>query len=197
MTRHFAYLLLPVLLIGALITACAVDPEKSPGFQNLAKKVKDLDEKTKKDIESLSISLMDVRDEVKNLPAKVKPDAKTATDLGAAVERINTLEQEVKKLTEALNKREAAVASSVRAASGAPASDKTVSPGAARSSAKPAKPAAAPAPAKGSYYQVKEGDTLQSIAKTHKVTAAEICRANRLPMTAVPRPGSSLFIPSK
>jgi LysM repeat protein len=190
MTRHFAYLLLPVLLIGALITACAVDPERSPGFQNLAKKVKDLDEKTKKDIVSLSNSLLDVRDEVSNLPAKVRPDAKTATDLAAAVERINTLEQEIKKLTEALNKREMAAVSSVRAASGASAADKTASPGATRSSAKPA-------PAKGSYYQVKEGDTLQSIAKTHNVTAAEICRANRLPMTAVPRPGSSLFIPSK
>jgi len=190
MTRHFAYLLLPVLLIGALITACTVDPEKSPGFQNLAKKVKDLDEKTKKDIDSLSIGFQDVRDEVKNLSAKVnKPDAKTATD-PAVVERINSLEQEVKKLTEALNKRETAAVSSVRAGSGASAADKTVSAGATRSSAKPA-------PAKGSWYQVKEGDTLQSIAKTHNVTAAEICRANRLPMTAVPRPGSSLFIPSK
>jgi LysM repeat protein len=190
MTRHFAYLLLPVLLIGALITACAVDPERSPGFQNLAKKVKDFEEKTKRDIDSLSIGLQDVGLEVKNLPAKAKPDAKTAADLAAAVERINTLEQEVKKLTEALNKREMAVASSVKAASGASAADKTGSPGATRSSARPA-------PAKGSYYQVKEGDTLQSIAKTHNVTAAEICRANRLPMTAVPRPGSPLFIPSK
>jgi LysM repeat protein len=190
MTRHQAFLMLPILVIGALITACGMDPAKTEAFQKLDKKVKDLDEKLSSNTNKLLLDFDMMRDEIKNMPTKIKPDAGIANQLAAAVERINALEQEVKKLSEAQNKRETTPA--VRTA---PASDKPSAPGA----AKPAARSSAPAKAqpKGSWYQVKEGDTLQGVAKAHGVTAKAICDANHLPLTAVPRAGSSLFIPGK
>lgn len=48
---------------------------------------------------------------------------------------------------------------------------------------------------RGFYYRVQEGETLDQIARTHRVSAYEIARQNRLDVRARPAPGTRLWIP--
>lgn len=60
------------------------------------------------------------------------------------------------------------------------------------------KPAAPPKPA-GSYYQVKDGDTAESVAAAHGVSVAALMQANGIPAGKTSRlfPGQRIFVPSK
>jgi LysM repeat protein len=189
MTRNLTLLFSPVLLIGVLLTGCAVDFTKTEAYQKLDARMKKL-ETAVGSIDQLAGKLGDLQIDIQALKDK-QSDSGLSAELSAAAQRITKLEQEIQKITESVNKKEVSAPAQPKSApSGAPAGKPAVS-----TSKKPA--SAASASTKGSYYEVKEGDTLQSIARAHKVTAAAICQANHLPMSAVPRPGTSLFIPGK
>lgn len=239
MSHRAPILFLSVLVSASIIlTACTMDPEKSPAYSKLSTKLKALEDnqtRTQKSLENLYISLDTLDDDVKNLKgaaqtASASPEMKK--DLATALQKVGQLEQQLKALSETAGsaKKESETAKAAAAKSVAstgkaaedPAAAKAAAgkPGAGKSSAekpaagksvaaKPAegKPAAetskAPAAraskaetkAKGFYYQVRQGDTLESIARTHKLSSADLCRANNLPLSAPLYPGQSIYVP--
>ncbi len=50
-------------------------------------------------------------------------------------------------------------------------------------------------PEEQQYHEVRQGDSLSSIARTYKVTLPQLLRANGLDSGAVIRPGELIYIP--
>lgn len=216
-------LFLPLsLLLTALLmlSACQVDPEKSPAFAQMQEKLKKLDDDQKKlqhGVEAVSFEMDELGNTVKALK-KATPQAGASPELAAALDRIAKLEDKVKALSEPAPKKAAAPSGDEAPAAdgGKPAAKsahETAAPKAsssksAKSTAKPAaKTGAASAsenagtssetPRKGFYYQVKPGDSLQSVAEANGISTADLSKANHLPASAALYPGQPIYIPGK
>lgn len=50
--------------------------------------------------------------------------------------------------------------------------------------------------AQGYYYQVQRGDTIESIARRHRIASAEVAKANRLSGNVTIQPGTRLWVPA-
>jgi len=206
MKRPVVSLLVPAVVLAALLslTACTVSPEKSPAYLKLSEKVKEILEKQESNQRSLETLYVEVDGLIDDLE-KMKTDVKTLAaaggsqkDVALAMQKVSALEEQVKVVTASLeaNKKELTEAKSAVARIGKEAASRparTVD----SSSKTSVATASAPAPAKpsGFYYKVQQGDTLQSIAGKYDVTSADICRANRLPLSAAIYPGQSIYIP--
>jgi LysM repeat protein len=204
MTRSISLLSLSSLLLSLLLmSGCQMDPEKSPAVAKLQEQVKKLEadqKKTKDEFDSFQMTNEKIADDVKTLKGKmgtvVSPDA------AALADRVAKLEQQTKELADAIEAHkkpspDVAVPSSNKTSDGAPTvkPDKVVTP-------KPPKGTAAATPraetkSKGSYYQVKQGDTLQSVAQAHGISSADLCKANHLPTEATLYPAQQIYIPGK
>lgn len=89
----------------------------------------------------------------------------------------------------------APAAPSTTTTSAAPARTTPAASSTQQAAARPAP--AAPAAARGRYYTLEAGDTLERIAADAGISVAEIRRANGLPEGARPLPGQRLFVPAR
>lgn len=188
-------LLLGVVAVALMLmlTSCSQNPEQNPVIQENIKKVGELAEemdKIKASIKDTDADLDTVKQDVTSLkqnPAAAVPSA----DVEELKSKIKALEGQIAKLQSDLSSPRKVSASSVgeEAASKADAAAKTV---------KKAEPAPeTSAREKGTNYKVKEGDTMESIAKAHGTTAAAIRAKNPIPEGREPKAGSVIFVPTK
>lgn len=209
-------LLVPALALGP---GCSSRPENSPvvrkKFQELA---------------SVQDQVADLAVQMKQMTAEMAAMRKDVTDVrslnggGEAVARIEqidtrmqTIEQEITKLNEALNAgvktrqvasapeestappqettRSSSSTSSRSRASAEPARTRSASGSASALPVRQVTHVTAPKP-RGKYYTIKSGDTPASIASAHKISVDSLLRANRLPKEATIFPGQKLYVPA-
>ncbi|HBF35441.1 TPA: hypothetical protein DDW35_12840 [Candidatus Sumerlaeota bacterium] len=219
MTRYLRLLALPTLaLLLLFLSACQVDPEKSPAFTGVLDRLKKVEGEQKKTEKSVEMLLMDgegFTNDIKALKAKsTAPGA--SPDTAALLDRISKLEQQVKDLSEAAEQHKKPAP-----ADGAPVAKPEGKPDSAKPAVAPkadgkttaakatktgktaagAETTAKPEGTKskgGAYYQVKQGDTVQSVAQASGIAAADLCKANTpmKPETTL-FPGQQIYIPAK
>jgi LysM repeat protein len=208
-------------LLALGLTGCNMNPEKNPAFIKLQNQVKALEESQKKtadSIKGINIDVTTLDETVRTLKTEVQGMGGNPQQAETVTKRIEALEQQVQALqgkTSATGKPsgelpkkgetakpEPAKASGAAKPAGAaktPGAGKTpasAKPGAAAVKPAPAAEAGAPAKVTGKYYTTQTGDTLQSLAQQHGISAAKIAEANRLPADASLMPGQSVFIPN-
>ena len=187
-------LLLAVVAVAMMLIlpSCSQNPEQNTVIQESIKKVNELAEemdKIRANIKDTDADLDTVKQDViylKQNPSTSVPSA----DVEELKSKIKTFEGQIAKLQSDLSgARKSVSAASEETSSKAETPAKTV---------KKAEPAhETSAREKGTNYKVKEGDTLESIAKAHGTTAAAIRSKNPLPEGREPRAGSVIFVPSK
>jgi LysM repeat protein len=178
-----------------MVVSCSQSPEQNPiiqeKFQKIAELAEQLDQ-VKAGMKDTNNDLDTVKQDVvslKQTPAGGAPSA----DVEELKAKVKTLEDEVVKLQSELSvakKRPSATSEeSPKKSSESTASKKSSEP---KVSEEPAA-----VREKGVTYKVKEGDTIESIAKAHGTTAAAIRAKNPIPEGKEPRAGSMIFVPAK
>ena len=179
-----------MLMLGAVVVAlalvlgsCSQNPEQNPIIQEKFQKIAELAEQVdqiKASIKDTNADMDTVKQDLTNL--KQNPAAAggvSPTEIEELKSKVKNLEDEISRLQSALSMRKK-------------------SEGAVEKKTGEARKTEQPAPReKGVQYKVKEGDTLESIAKAHGTTAAAIRAKNPIPEGREPRPGSMIFVPTK
>jgi outer membrane murein-binding lipoprotein Lpp len=182
-----------MLMLGAVVVAlalvlgsCSQNPEQNPiiqeKFQKIAELVDQVDQ-IKASIKDTNADMDTVKQDLTNL--KQNPAAAG----GVSPAEIEELKSKVKNLEDEVSRLQSAL--SIKKKSEGAVEGGTKTEGKARKTEQPAPRE------KGVQYKVKEGDTLESIAKAHGTTAAAIRAKNPIPEGKEPRPGSMIFVPTK
>jgi uncharacterized protein (UPF0335 family) len=218
------FLVFPALFLPiCLFAACTISSEKDPAIIELNKRLAALEKErktSKESIDDLYFQLDTLSLDVSALKTGMKTQGGSPEmnqKLTAAVQRVEELDKELKRLAGEANVRKHDGEKTLAAPRTAPATAQAAAP----SSSKPASLAtAAPSPAegaatrrtasasrrssggalafsgpKGFYYKVQRGDTLAGVAKAHNVSSANLCRANRMPLSAVLYSGQLIYVP--
>lgn len=207
-------------LVGLLVfclSGCTISSEKDPAFIKMKRKLTALEDEqkdTKRSIENLYFECDTLAQDLSSVKTAAKARGASpgaGRQLETAIKRIHELGEEVKRLDAALTsqkkktetrlaalKRTGSSASS-RRSGGSSAMTSSVSRKRPTSSTARASSSRSRTPTqpKGFYYKVRQGDTLQRVAKKHSVTSAQICRANRMPMSATLYSGQLIYIPRR
>lgn len=178
-----------MLMLGAVVVAlalvlgsCSQNPEQNPIIQEKFQKIAELAEQ----VDQLKASIKDTNadmDTVKQDLTNLKQNPAAAGGVSPA--EIEELKSKIKNLEDEVSRLQSAL--SVKKKSETAVEKKTSE---ARKTEQPVRE-------KGIQYKVKEGDTLESIAKAHGTTVAAIRAKNPIPEGREPRPGSMLFVPTK
>jgi len=175
-----------VVALALVLGSCSQNPEQNPIIQEKFQKIAELAEQ----VDQIKASIKDTNadmDTVKQDLTNLKQNPAAAGGVSPA--EIEELKSKVKNLEDDVSRLQSAL--SMKKKSEAAVEGGTKTEGKARKTEQPAPRE------KGVQYKVKEGDTLESIAKAHGTTAAAIRAKNPIPEGKEPRPGSMIFVPTK
>ncbi|MBN1866997.1 LysM peptidoglycan-binding domain-containing protein [Candidatus Sumerlaeota bacterium] len=208
--RFPVFALFVCILFASLLSACTVSSEHAAQMQKLEQRIAALEEfkkTSKSSVEAVYFDMDNLTERVRVIEATAKSGGATAAEIEPVVKRLRELEQRLGAVTTQIqanaeavatqkNEIKAAVKSQDRKAETV-VSAKSDKPVATRVSSRRSGRSATVSRAvpRGFYYNVREGETLQAIARKHNVTSAQICRANRIPMSALIYAGQQIYIP--
>ncbi len=138
-------------------------------------------------------------------PAPAAPDPKVQTELSALRKElaelravkvdVDQLKTQVVALQTALKEAKAAAAEATKAPATKTPAVSGPSTATGNAGTAPATASTAPSEPKGIYYTVKAGDTVESIARVHGISTAQLRAANRFPSGRNPAPNMRIWIP--
>ncbi|HUT25919.1 MAG TPA: LysM peptidoglycan-binding domain-containing protein [Sumerlaeia bacterium] len=218
----FPALFLPICLFVACTISSEKDPAIVSLNKRLAALEKER-KASKESIDDLYFQLDTLSLDVSALKTGMKTQGGSPEmnqKLTAAVQRVEDLDKELRRLagetnarkqdgekTRASSKTAPATAQAAAPPSSRPASRGTAAPSQAKAEATATRrgvsasrrssggASAASSGPKGFYYKVQRGDTLAGVAKAHNVSSANLCRTNRMPLSAVLYSGQLIYVP--
>ena len=187
------------------MTACNMDkPENIPAIREAIEGVKDLKSdarKTNGRLTDLETEVSGLADDMTNL--RNAREGQGSAETAAAVKDLNKQVADLQNEIAQLKKQPMAAAKAAPEPATAP--QPAAASGRQGAAVKKGKLAPPPIPApaaleevkpKGTYYTVKQGDTVDSIAQAKGVSTAALRAANHIPAGRNPGEGSSIFVPA-
>ncbi|MCX7046520.1 MAG: LysM domain-containing protein [Candidatus Sumerlaeota bacterium] len=210
-------LVLPILALTVLIgmlTACGQqNPLDTPQMKDMSEGVKELKAEVRivrKNMTELEHDIQATNSELQDLkgaPATAKLSPEVVKEINALKTELGALKTEMDKMrTELANAQKSKAGGGATPSGEAKSDERGPKAGASGKGKEPkdnrdvkeVKPGAnAPAAkAAGEYYYVKKGDTMESVATAHKITADKLREANSIPAGKNPTEGARIYIPA-
>jgi LysM repeat protein len=187
--------LLAFAIVGIVVAlGCGQNPERNPVIQKKFKEIADLTERVQSledRFKTFNTDIETILDDITTIKQEMAKSSDAGT-IKQITDRLDRLEAQTKgasaRRAEAKEPKVSAEGTEGKAAAaGEETAAKKVTPRRSRE--------AEYVVPKGSYHDVKAGETLESIAKQNGLTTAKLAEANHLPTGAVLNAGQKIFIP--
>ncbi|GEM_PF-6870771 len=199
---------------GALLAACGPEVAKNPAFVAHQRAVERLGEESKavtRQIEDLTVSVSnlerqmnDPRSPIRGQDNRLKALEQRMLTLEGTIEESSRALHELRGQIDALGRSRVAGRSGEGEASGpvgASGRERAMLTRVTRSGEMPGEEAAGltseQQPTRGFYHAIREGETLEEIARQHNVPLEALRRANRIPEGRVVLAGQQIFVPGQ